>query len=112
MNKTCKIMTAIVAIAGFSQPLSAGGNAAAGKAIAEQTCQSCHGVDGNSADPQYPKLAGQHASYLRQALSDYKTGARSNPIMSGFAAGLSKKDQKDVSAWYSQQVGLKTVELE
>ena len=63
-------------------------------------------ADGNSKDPQYPRLAGQHANYLERALSEYQGGGRKNPIMSGFAAGLSKQDVKDVAAWFASQDGL------
>ncbi len=85
------------------QSAIAGGDATAGKTISEQSCQACHGVDGNGSNKQYPKLAGQHADYLVRALKDYKSGTRKNPIMSGFAAALSKQDQKDVAAWFSSQ---------
>jgi len=97
----------VLTLAGsFSLNVMAGGNAAAGKAIASEKCQACHGADGNSADPQYPRLAGQHADYLAKALADYKSGARSNPIMLGFAQGLTDQDRKDVAAWFSSQSGL------
>ena len=71
-------------------------------------CQACHGADGNSTDPQYPKLAGQHASYLAQALEDYRSGARKNPIMAGFAGGLSDADIANLAAYYASQKGLVT----
>ena len=90
----------------LSLPVHAAGNPAAGQKIAAEKCQACHGADGNSTDPQYPRLAGQHASYIERALSEYKGGDRSNPIMSGFAAGLSEQDVKDVAAWFSSQAGL------
>lgn len=102
MNTPMKLAL-LLATTGFLQTAQAGGNATAGKAIAESTCQACHGVDGNSSDPQYPKLAGQYADYIVRSLMDYKSGARKNPIMSGFAAGLSEQDQKDVAAWYASQ---------
>jgi cytochrome c553 len=79
------------------------GNADAGKTKA-QTCQACHGADGNgTGDGQYPRLAGQHGDYLAKALHDYKSGARNNPIMKGFAATLSDEDIADLSAWFSSQ---------
>ncbi len=93
---------------GTSLNAMAGGNAEAGKAIAAEKCASCHAADGNSTDPQFPRLAGQHANYIERALLDYKSGARSNPIMSGFAAGLSEQDMKDVGAWFASQSGVFT----
>jgi cytochrome c553 len=43
-----------------------------GQAIAARTCAACHGADGNSPTPAYPKLAGQVAEYLQKQLSDFK----------------------------------------
>lgn len=74
--------------------------AGAGKAAA---CAACHGLDGNSADPQYPKLAGQHERYIARQLSLYKTGERENAIMLGFAAGLSAQDMRDIGAYFASQ---------
>ena len=48
-------------------------------------------------------LAGQYYDYLVKALSDYKSGKRTNPIMKGFAAQLSKQDMEDLAAWFSSQ---------
>lgn len=86
----------------------AGGDLAAGKRKSE-VCKTCHGPDGNSPDPQFPRLAGQHPDYLVKALSDYKSGARRNPIMAGFAANLSRRDMEDLAAFFtSQKKGLFT----
>ncbi|MGH8691496.1 MAG: c-type cytochrome [Burkholderiales bacterium] len=80
------------------------GNAQEGKTKAAQVCAVCHGADGNKpSDPMQPVLAGQYYDYLVRALTDYKIGRRNNPIMKGFAAGLSKKDIEDLSAWFSSQ---------
>jgi cytochrome c553 len=82
----------------------AGGDAAAGKQIAEKVCVACHGVDGNKpSQPDQPILAGQYPDYLAKALSDYKSGKRENPIMKGFASQLSAKDMEDLAAWFSGQ---------
>ncbi len=95
-------------VAGLVSAAHAAGDSAAGQALAGERCQACHGADGNSTDPQYPRLAGQHASYLVRALTDYKSGARSNPIMSGFAAGLSEQDMENLGAWFASQSGVVT----
>jgi cytochrome c553 len=76
---------------------------AAGGAKAKEVCQACHGLDGNSQAPDYPKLGGQRADYLAKALRDYKSGARKNPIMAGFASTLSPKDIENVAAYYASQ---------
>ena len=80
------------------------GNAEKGKQKAVQVCVACHGADGNKPSaPDQPVLAGQYYDYLVRALTDYKNGRRTNPIMKGFAAQLSKQDIEDVAAWFSSQ---------
>ena len=75
----------------------------AGQAKVKEVCQACHGMDGNSQVPDYPKLGGQYPDYLMKALRDYKSGARKNPIMAGFAATLSDKDIENVAAYFASQ---------
>jgi cytochrome c553 len=76
---------------------------AAGQAKAKEICQACHGMDGNSAVPDYPKLGGQYPDYLAKALRDYKSGARKNPIMAGFAGALTAQDIENLAAYYASQ---------
>jgi cytochrome c553 len=69
-----------------------------------KTCAACHGEDGNAtANPMYPRLAGQYHDYLSRALHEYKNGERKNPIMAGFAGALTAKDIEDLSAYYASQ---------
>jgi cytochrome c553 len=97
MNKILLIAGLLVTGLSF-----AGGNPVEGKKKVEQVCQSCHGLDGLGINDTYPKLAGQFADYLVKALSDYKTGERKNPIMSGFASSLSEQDIENVAVYYSR----------
>jgi cytochrome c553 len=90
---------AVPAVAAADAPAHAG-DAAAGETKAA-ACGACHGLDGNSADPQYPKLAGQHENYIARHLDLFKSGARENPIMLGFAATLSAQDMRDLGAFYA-----------
>jgi len=78
------------------------GSAEAGQGKAA-VCAACHGMDGNSADPQYPKLAGQHERYIARHLALYKSGERNNAIMLGFAAMLSPQDMRDIGAYFAGQ---------
>ena len=72
----------------------------------EKTCWSCHGKDGNTPiDPSYPKLAGQSADYLLQALIDYKNESRKNAIMGGQAKPLTRKEMQDLAAFYASLPG-------
>lgn len=66
-------------------------------------CAACHGLDGNSSDPQYPKIAGQHELYIARQLARFKTGVRANAIMLGFATTLSAQDMRDVGAYFASQ---------
>ena len=110
MTRTLLSIAAAACVA-FGHAASAAGDAAAGKEKAA-VCQQCHGLDGNGPTPQFPKIGGQHAKYIVQALEDYKTGARREPVMAAFAAALSKQDQEDLAAWYAGQGGLYTIEFD
>lgn len=68
-----------------------------------KTCVGCHGADGNSMVPTFPKLAGQHAQYLEKALKDFRDGFRKDATMQAFAKGLSDKEIKDLAAYYAAQ---------
>lgn len=94
------VLALLLALGLASSPAGAGGNAAVGQKKAA-TCVACHGEDGLGIAPEFPILAGQYASYLEQALLQYKNGSRKNAIMAGFAAGLSEQDIKDLAAFYA-----------
>ena len=68
-------------------------------------CAACHGMDGNSVDPMYPDLAGQHERYTARQLALYKSGERPDPIMMGFAAPLSPQDMRDLGAFFATKRG-------
>ncbi len=74
-------------------------------------CTACHGQDGVGSLPENPTLAGQHADYLAQALNDYRLGKRQNPIMGTFASQLTKDDIRALAAYFAQQPGLSTPQL-
>jgi cytochrome c553 len=66
-------------------------------------CVACHGVDGNSSNPVWPNLAGQHPQYIERQLDAFKKGERQDPLMSPMAAPLSEDDMADLAAYYSKQ---------
>lgn len=74
-----------------------------GAALYGGVCIACHAADGNSSIAANPKLAQQHPEYLIKQLKEYKSGARANAIMAGFAAGLSDQDKIDISHWLASQ---------
>ncbi len=80
----------------------AGGDISNGEALSN-TCAACHGADGNSTIESNPRLAGQYASYIEQALRSYRDGSRNNAVMAGFAAGLSDQDIEDLAAYFAAQ---------
>lgn len=81
------------------------GSAKAGQAKAA-VCGACHGVDGNSIAPQFPKLAGQSEQYIVHQLNNFKSGKRQNAIMMGMATPLSEQDMHDIGAYFASQTPL------
>ena len=82
--------------------LLAGGDPEAGQANSN-TCAACHGSNGNSANPEWPSLAGQHAIYTFRQLQAYQDGDRQNALMTGQVQGLSEQDMRDLAAFYAEQ---------
>ena len=74
-------------------------------AIAAAPCAACHGLDGNSVDPQYPRLAGQSEWFISRQLMLFKTGVRQNAVMQPFAAPLTAKQMRDLGAYFAAQSG-------
>jgi cytochrome c553 len=100
--KTLLTTLALAALAVLAVPADAR-DPAAGAAKAKEVCAACHGMDGNSPTPDYPKIGGQYEDYLAKALRDYKSGVRKNAIMAGFAGGLTKQDIANLAAHYASQ---------
>lgn len=92
----------MAAALGISSTALAEGSAEAGQEKSA-VCVACHGVDGNSANPEWPSLAGQHAGYLAVQLTAFRDGVRQNPLMSPIAMGLSDQDVLDLAAYYEAQ---------
>lgn len=66
-------------------------------------CGACHGMDGNSINPEWPSLAGQHAAYIARQLQLFKEGVRNNVIMMPNAMLLTEEDMADLAAYYAAQ---------
>jgi cytochrome c553 len=98
------IVYALVVAFLLSSPLLAAGDVAAGKQKSA-ACAACHGADGNSTNPDWPKLAGQNENYIAKQLMDFKEGRRVNALMSGPVAALSKQDMEDLAAYFASQTG-------
>ena len=79
------------------------GDATAGAAKAP-VCFACHGPGGNGAiNPEWPKLAGQHSSYIAEQLGEFKGAQRKNPVMLGQASALSDDDMHNLAAYFAAQ---------
>ena len=83
-------------------PLSKGDPKQA-EATVTQVCAACHAVDGNSASPANPRLAGLNYEYINKQLLDFKSGERKSPVMMGIVANLTPQDLQNLSAYYSAQ---------
>ena len=66
-------------------------------------CAACHGADGNSINPVWPKLAGQHPAYIEAQLKAFKAGTRKNPNMAPMASNLSDQDMQDLANYFASQ---------
>ena len=73
------------------------------------SCVGCHGADGNSMIPTFPKIAGQYQDYLYHALKAYKNGERNNAIMNGISSTLNEKQMKKLSKYFSSQKGMQKI---
>ena len=97
MIKQFLITVMMLAVAGS---VMAAGDPVAGKKKAA-LCIGCHGVDGNSANPDWPSLAGQGEAYLAKQITDFKTGDRKDGTMNAMVGGLSDTDVANVAAFFA-----------
>lgn len=104
MNKLFVSLLLTLGVTGIAQ---AAGSAVVGDATAGQAktavCAACHGPNGNSAAPNFPKLAGQGERYLLKQLTDIKDGKRQVLEMTGQLTNLTDQDLADIAAYYAQQ---------
>jgi cytochrome c553 len=77
------------------------GDTSAGKAIAEQTCKACHGLDGKGVAPAIPNLGAQRATYLLASLKEYKDGKRHHAALKDMVDKMSDADVRNVVAYYA-----------
>lgn len=76
------------------------GDAAAGKsAYAAKGCIGCHGAGGKSVVPTYPSLVGKDEAFVKENLTNFRSGARQNPTMNAMSAGLSDADIDNLAAY-------------
>ncbi|PRB82856.1 cytochrome c [Pseudomonas sp. MYb185] len=100
MNKLLVSLVLSLGVAGSAHALQ--GDAAAGQGKVA-LCTACHGADGNSQMPNWPKLAGQGERYLIKQMTDIKEGTRPVPEMTGMLDSFSEQDLADIAAHFSSQ---------
>jgi len=93
------------AAAAAAEPFPFNGKAADG-ATKAAVCTACHGPNGNSTNPLWPRLAGQSAVYIAQQLHLFKSGLRANPVMMPMAGNLSDQDIADIAVYFAAQTPL------
>ena len=107
MKLVVSLVAAMAATSAFASTPAAApaskGDPKAAESIVNQVCAACHAVDGNSATAANPKLAGLNAEYINKQLTDFKSGARKNPVMGGIVASLSPQDMQNLAAYFSAQ---------
>ena len=92
----------LLAACGLSTASLAEGSKEAGQAKST-ACVACHGIDGNSANPEWPSIAAQSPAYVVRQLVAFRGGQRQDPLMSPMAAALSDQDIADLAAYYAAQ---------
>ena len=106
--RVATVPTALVcAFTLFCNTAAAEGSAERGQQRAA-TCAACHGADGNSLNPEWPSLAGQHPKYIVRSLNSYRPGGgRNNVLMLGQVSALNDQDMQDLAAYYATK-GIQT----
>jgi cytochrome c553 len=92
-----------ICCAALAAMLAAAVQASDTKQIASTVCVACHGEDGNSVVPTFPKLAGLQVEYMTKQLNDYISGKRKNEIMAPTIANLKSGDVPGLAAFYAEQ---------
>ena len=111
-NHWLKTISAAVLMAGAvsgavasstTAPAQAAPDLQAGETKAGAICIACHGPMGNSINPEWPKLVGQHPEYIYKQIMNFKEGTRQNVLMSAQAAALTEEDARNLAAYYAAQ---------
>ena len=100
--KASQLGVIVLVLSGLISFTANAADAEAGKAKSAP-CAACHGADGNSTNPIWPSLAGQHETYIVKQLMDFKAERRVDASMAGMVAGLSEDDMKDLAAYFASQ---------
>ena len=97
--RTCLAAAAL----GAAQLPSLAADLSRAEEIVKGQCAMCHGEQGESSSPVFPRLAGQHAAYVARQLADYKSGRRISPTMQPMVAELVPADFPALGAYFEKQ---------
>lgn len=106
MNKRISVFSAIVSALLTGSPAAADGLVDGSYEEGQEKavrCGACHGSDGNSVNPQWPSIAGQHAPYIVRQLQAFQNGERTDILMTSQAMSLTEQDMKDVAVFFAAQ---------
>ncbi len=103
MKLVVSLVAALATTSAFANPTAVKGDPKAAESIVAKVCVACHAADGNSATAANPKIAGLNAEYINKQLTEFKSGARKNPVMAGIVKDLSPQDMQNLAAYFSAQ---------
>lgn len=89
-------LLALLAVA----PAAQANEAARAEEIVQSQCAICHGPEGESSTPMFPRLAGQHADYVARQLADFQGGRRKSPVMEPMVKELTAADMRAIGRWF------------
>jgi cytochrome c553 len=97
------LLASVQTLAEDSLPLALEGGTVDGGAAKAAVCSACHGPNGNSANPEWPTLAGQNGVYVAEQLHLFKEGVRSSPVMAPIIATVNPADFNDLAVYFAAQ---------
>lgn len=100
--RRCLLAPLALALAG-ALPVARAADLTRAVEIVEGKCFICHGTDGESSSPVFPRLAGQHASYVARQLADYQSGKRKNDTMQSMVSDLSADDMRLLGMYFESK---------
>ncbi|TAM53919.1 MAG: cytochrome c [Paraburkholderia sp.] len=103
IGAVCLTVVVMAPVAVARAQRASGDEAERGRIIVQAECAACHGADGNSASPQFPKLAGQKVAYLDAQLEAFQAGERPSAVMTKVVASVSDADLAAAARYFSEQ---------
>jgi len=93
------VLASLLAIA----PVAQANDAARAEEIVQGQCAICHGAEGESSTPVFPRLAAQHAEYVARQLADFQSGRRKSAVMGSMAKDLTAAEMQALGRWFESR---------